>query len=170
LKKAPGFKEYSILLFALLACGVFFAGCSGDSGGTASPTPPSSHAQTAAITPVGALATCLTVNSPSLERLAGGNYKLVDEIDNCGGKDAGPLTITTQVDTETTKQSTNLMGPATIPAHEKAMYDTPTGQTGGSSKELHFPSPPPPSAIVTVLVTIDGAVAGEWDGELKIPA
>lgn len=170
LKNAPGFKEHPILLIALLlACTVFFASCSGDTSSNSSPTPPASNTQTSAITPIGAVAICLTVNSPSLVKLADGHYKLVDEIDNCSGKDAGPLQITTQIDTQTTKQSTNLMGPATIPAHGKAMYHTFTGQTGGTNKEIHFPSPSSSSALVMVLVTINGAVQGEWDGQVTIP-
>ncbi len=171
MKNAPGFKEHAIFLIALLlACTVFFASCSGDTSSNLSPTPLASNTQTSAITPIGAPATCLTINSPSLVKLTDGNYELVDEIDNCSGKDAGPLKITTQIDTETTKQSTNLMGPATIPAHGKAMYHTFTGQTGGTNKEIHFPSPSSPSAVVTVLATINGAVQGEWDGQVTIPA
>jgi hypothetical protein len=171
LKNAPDFKEHPIFLIALLlACTVFFASCSGDTSSSSSPTPPASNTQTSAITPIGALATCLTVNSPSLVKLADGNYKLVDEIDNCSGKDAGPLKITTHIVTKTTKQSTNLMGPATIPAHGKAMYHTFTGQTSRTNKEIHFHFPSSPSAIVTVSVTINGAVQGEWDGQVTIPA
>jgi hypothetical protein len=166
LKNAPSFKEHPIFLIALLlACTVFFASCSGDTSGNSS-----SNTHTSAIAPIGAQATCLTMNLPSLVKLADGHYKLVDEIDNCSGKDAGPLKITTQIDTKTTKQSTNLMGPATISANGKARYHTFTGQTGGTNKEIHFPSPSPPSAIVTVLATINGAVQGEWDGQVTIPA
>jgi hypothetical protein len=103
-----------------------------------------------------------------LVKLADGNYELVDEIDNCGGKDSGPLKITTQINTQATKLSTNLMGPATIPANGKAMYHTFTGQTSGTNKEIHFS--PSPSALVTVSVTINGAIQGEWDGQVTIPA
>jgi hypothetical protein len=170
LKNIPGFKEHPIFLIALLACTVFLASCFGDTSSNSSPTSLASNTQTSAITPIGALATCLTVNSPSLVKLADGHYKLVDEIDNCGGKDAGPLKITTQIDTQTTKQSTNLLGSATIPANGKAMYSMFTGQTGGTNKEIHFLSPSPPSAVVTVLVTINGAIQGEWDGQVTIPA
>ncbi len=171
LKNTPDFKEHPIFLIALLlACSVFFASCSGDTSSNSSPTLPASNTPTSAITPIGAQATCLTIHSPSLLKLADGHYKLVDEIDNCSRKDTGPLKITTQIDTETTKQSTNLMGPATLPANGKAMYHTFTGQTSGTNKEIHFPSPSSPSAIVTVLVTINGAVQGEWDGQVTIPA
>jgi hypothetical protein len=170
LKNAPGFKEHPIFLIALLACTLFFASCSGETSSNSSPTLPVSNTQTSAITPIGAQATCLTIHSPWLVKLADGNYKLMDEIDNCGGKDAGPLGITTQINAQTTKQSTNLMGPATIPANGKAMYHTFTGQAGGTNKEIHFPSPPSPSALVTVSVTINGAIQGEWDGQVKIPA
>jgi hypothetical protein len=164
-------EQHTLFLIALLlACTVFFASCSGDTSSNSSPTPSTSNTQTSAITPIGAQATCLTINPPSLVKLADGNYKLVDEIDNCRGKDAGPLKITTQIDTETTKQSTNLIGPATIPANGKAIYNTFTGQTGGTNKEIHFPSPSSPSAVVTVLVTINGAIQGEWDGQVTIPA
>jgi hypothetical protein len=170
-KNAPGFKEVPILLIALLlACAVFFASCSGDTSSNASPSPPASTTQTSAITPIGAQATCLTIHSPSLVKLADGQYELVDEIDNCAGKDAGPLKITTQIETETTTQSPKLMGPATILANRKAMYHTFAGQTGGTSKEIHFPSPSSSSAVVTVSVTINGAVQGEWDGQVTIPA
>lgn len=171
LKNAPGFKEHPIFLIALLlACTMFFASCSGDTSSNSSPTSPASNTQTSAITPIGAQATCLSINSPSLVKLADGNYELVDEIDNCGGKDAGPLKITTQINTEKTKQSTNLIGPITIPANRKAMYHTFTGQMVGTNKEVHFLSPSSPSAIVTVLITINGALQGEWDGQVTIPA
>ncbi len=112
MKNAPSFKEHPIFLIALLlAYTVFFASCSGDTSGNSSSTPHASNTHTSAITPIGAQATCLTINSPSLVKLADGHYKLVDEIGNCSGKDAGPLKITIQVDTETTKPGglTNLM-------------------------------------------------------------
>jgi hypothetical protein len=171
LKHAPGFKEHPILLIVLfLACAVFFASCRGDTSSNASSIVPALKIQTAAITPIGAQATCLTIHSPSLVKLADGQYELVDEIDNCAGKDAGPLKITTQIQTETTTQSPKLMGPATILANRKAMYHTFAGQTSDTSKEIHFPSPLAPTAVVTVTVTINGAVQGEWDGQVKIPA
>jgi hypothetical protein len=171
LKHAPGFKEHPILLIALfLACAVFFASCSGDISSNASSIAPASKIQTATIIPIGAQATCLTIHSPSLVKLADGQYELVDEIDNCAGKDAGPLKITSQIETETTTQSPKLMGPATILANRKAMYHTFAGQTGGTSQEIHFPSPLASSAVVTVSVTINGAVQGEWDGQVTIPA
>ncbi len=171
LKNAPGFKVHPIFLIALLACTVFLTSCFGDTNSNPSPASSASNTLTSAITPIGAQATCLTVLSPSLVKLADGHYKLVDEIDNCSGKDVGPLKITTQIDAGTTQQSTSLMGPATIPAHGKAMYSTFTGQTGGTNKEIHFLlSPASPSAVVTVLVMINGAEQGEWDGQVTIPA
>jgi hypothetical protein len=171
LKNAPCFKEHPIFLIALLlTCTVFFASCIGDTSNNSSPTTPASNAQTSAITPIGAQATCFTLYTPSLVKLADGNYEMMDEIDNCGGKDAGPLKITTQIDTETTKQRPDLLGPATLPAHGKALYHTFRGQTGGTNKELQFRSPSSPSAVVTILVTINGALQGEWDGQVTIPA
>jgi len=171
LKDAPGFKVHPIFLIALLlACTVFLASCFGDTSSNSSPVSSTSNTLTSAITPIGAQATCLTVNSPSLVKLTDGHYKLVDEIDNCSGKDVGPLKITTQIDAGTTQQSTSLTGPATIPANGKAMYSTFTGQTGGTNKEIHFLSPSSPSAVITVLVMINGAVQGEWDGQVTIPA
>ena len=171
MKNTPDLKDHPLFLIALLlACTVFFASCSGDTGSNSSATLPASNTQTSAITPIGAQATCLKVNSPSLVKLADANYELVDEIDNCSGKDAGPVQITTQINTSTTKQSTNLLGPATIPAQGKATYHTLTGQPGRSSQEIHFPSPPSSSAFVTVSLTINGAIQGEWDGQVLIPA
>jgi hypothetical protein len=165
LKNAPGFKEHPIFFIALLlACTVFFVSCGGDSSSN------SSSASPAPITPIGAQATCLTLHPPALVKLADGHYKLVDEIDNCSGKDIGPFTVTAQIDTVTTKLSTNLTGPATIAANGNAMYHTFTGQTGDANKEIQFPAPSSPSAVVTVLVTMNGAVQGEWDGQVTIPA
>jgi hypothetical protein len=170
LKNVADFKEQPIFLIAfLLACTVFFASCSGDTSSNSSPVSLGSHAQTSATTSVRAQTTCLTVNSPALAKLASGNYKLVDEIDNCSRKDAGPLKITAHIDTETTKQSTHLMGPTTIPANGKATYQTFTGQTGSTNKEIHFPSPASSSAVVTLSVTINGVIQGEWDGQIAIP-
>lgn len=171
MKNAPVFKVHPVFLLALLVtCTVFLASCIGDTGSNSSSAPPASNAQTSAITPIGALATCLTVHSPSLVKLADGNYELMDEVDNCGGKEAGPLKIITQIDAQTTKQSADLLGPATLPAHGKALYHTFSGQTGGTNKELQFRSPSSPSAVVTILVTINGAEQGEWDGQITIPA
>jgi len=171
LKNAPGFKEHPLFLIALLlASTIIFASCGDDVTSISSPTPPASNTRASAITPIGAQATCLTVNAPSLVKLADGNYQMVDEIDNCGGKNAGPLKMVTQVDTQTTKQSMNLLGPVTIAAYGKALCRTFAGQAGGTNKEIHLPSPLPSSAIVTVLVTINGAVQGEWDGQVTIPA
>ena len=111
MKNAPHFREHPLFLIALLlACTVFFTSCIGDTSSNSSPTSPASNAQTSAITPIGAQTTCLTLHPPSLVKLADGNYQLVDEIDNCGAKDAGPLKITTQIVTETTKQSTRSSG------------------------------------------------------------
>jgi len=169
LKDAPGFRVYPILLIALLlACTVFLASCFGDGDSNSSSN---SNTQASAITPIGVPKTCLTVNSPSLVKLADRFYQLVDVIDNCGGKEAGPLQITVQIDAGTTKQSMNLIGPTTIPANGKAMYSTFRGQTGETNKEIHFHflTPSSPSAVVTVLVTIKGAVQGEWDGQVTIP-
>lgn len=172
MKDAPGFKVYPVLLIALLlACTVFLASCFGDDSSNPSLASPASSTQASAITPVGAPATCLTVNSPSLVKLADRFYQLVDVIDNCGGKDLGPLQITVQIDAGTTKQSTNLPGPATIPAHGKAMYSTSGGQTGETNNEIHFLlAPSSSSAVITILVTIKGTVQGEWDGQITIPA
>jgi hypothetical protein len=171
LKYVRVYKKHPIFLIALLlACTVVFASCSEDTSSNSSSLPPTSNTQASAITPIGAQTTCLTINSPSLVKLADGHYKLIDEIKNCGGKVAGPLKITTQIDTETTKHNTNLLGPVTIPANGKAMYQTFTGQTGSTNKEIDFLSPASPSAIITVLVTIKGAVQGEWDGQVMVPA
>lgn len=168
MKKAPGFKAHSIfLLTLLLACAIFLAGCIGD---TSSNSSPSSNAQSSPITPVGAPTTCLTVHSPSLAKLADGNYELMDEIDNCGGNAAGPLKVTAQIDVQNTKQqSASLPGPTMIPAHGNALYHTFTGQTGGTNKELQFHSPSSSSAAVTILATINGSEQGEWDGQISIP-
>jgi hypothetical protein len=151
IKKNPLF-----LIMLLLSCIVFFASCSAGTSNNSSST-------STAITPIGAPTTCLTINSPSLVKLPDGNYKLVDEIDNCGNKDAGPLKVTVQID----KATMDLLGPATIPAKGKAMYNTFTGE---ANKEIHFPSPTPSSANVTILATINGGVQGEWDGQVTIPA
>ena len=109
---------------------------------------------------------CLTLNTPSLVKLADGNYKLVDEIDNCGGKNAGPLQVKVQID----QQTLNLQGPTTIAAHGKAVYNTFAGQTSGTDKEIHFPSPPPVSTALTISATINGNVQGEWDGQVTAPS
>ena len=169
MKNVSVFRDNHILLILmLLTCSVFFASCSeiGSSNSALTPT----ATPTTPITPVGAATTCLTVNSPSLSKLADGNYQLVDTIDNCGEKDAGPLKITTQIDAKTTQLETSLLGPATIPAHGKATYHSFMGQANGTNKEIHFPAPVPASATVTVSVTINGNVQGEWDGQLTIPA
>jgi hypothetical protein len=156
LKNILGFKEHSIFLIALLlSCTVFVASCSGDTSSNSS-----------AITPIGTQTTCLTIHPPSLAKLADGNYKLVDKIDNCKSKDAGPLKITVQIDTATM----NLLGPTTIPAKGKATYNTFTGQKDEKNKEIQFSSPLPSSAAVTILATINSSVQGEWDGQVTIPA
>jgi len=170
LKSAPGFKVHPIFLLALLlTCAVFLASCIGDTSSNSSSTSSASNAQTSAITPVGAVAACLTVHSPSLVKLGDGNYELTDEVNNCGDKEAGPLKVSTQIDTQNTKQSADLLGPATLPAHGKAQYYTFSGQASGTNKELQFRSSASPSAAVTILVTINGAEQGEWDGQLPIP-
>lgn len=169
MKNIPGFKETPILLIVLLlACAVLLASCSWDISSNASTTSPASTTQNTSITPIGAQGTCLTLHSPSLVKLADGQYELVVEIDNCAGKDAGPLKITTRIQIETTTQSPKLLGPATILAHRNAMYHTFAGQSGGTSKEIHFPVPSPSSTVVTVSVTINGAIQGEWDGQVAI--
>jgi hypothetical protein len=170
LKDVTGFRAHPIFLIVLLlACTVFLASCFGDTSSNSSPTLPASHAQTP-ITPIGVPATCLTIHSPSLVKLPDGNYELVDEFDNCGSKDAGPFKVTTQIDTKTTKQSTNLIGPATLPAHTKALFHTFKGQAGSTKKEIQFRSLPASSAVVTILATINGAIQGEWDGQVPVPA
>lgn len=157
MKNAISSKAYSLSLISLLlSCTLFLASCSG--GGTTS--------HSTAITPIGAPIACLTLNVPSLVKLADGNYRLVDEIDNCGSKDAGPLQITVQIN----QQTMNLLGPTTIPANGKATYNTPTGQTGEADKEIHFPSPSPSSTALTILATVNSKIQGEWDGNVTIPA
>jgi len=168
LKDAPGFKLYPILhITLLLACTVFLTSCFGDGSSNSSST---TNIQASAITPIGVPAACLTVNSPSLVKLGDGFFQLVDVIYNCGGKDAGPLQITAQIDAGTTKQSTNLIGPATISANGKAIYSTSTKKTSETNKEIHFLAPTSSPADITVLVMIKGAVQGEWDGQVTIPA
>lgn len=158
-------RHYSLFFFAMvLICTICFAGCGGDSSNSSS-----TSSQTAPITPTGSLPTCLTVHPPTMVKLADGNYQLEDEIDNCGGEDAGPLTISAQIDAGTVQQRTNLTGLATIPAHGKATYHSFTRQTNGTNKELHFPAPST-SASVTISVMLDGALQGEWDGQVTIPA
>jgi hypothetical protein len=170
LKNAPGSKVRPFFLIALLlALTLFGASCGDDTTSNSSP-PPASNTQASDLTPIGAQATCLTVNTPFLVKLTDGNYQLADEVDNCGAKDAGPLKIVIQVNTQTTKQSAHLLGPATIGARGKALYRTSTGQGDGTNKEIHFPPPSPSSTIVTVLVTINSTVQGEWDGQVTIPA
>src|SRR5258708_4774964 len=120
LGNAPGFQQHPIFLITLLlACTVFFPSCRGDPSSISSPPPPASNTQTSAITPIGALATCLTINSPLLVKLADGNYKLVDEIDNCGGKDAGPPPKTNQNKTHNTQYNTNHIGAHRHPVNTK---------------------------------------------------
>ena len=166
MKSITGFKAYPVLLFTLLlACTVLLAGCIGDTGNGSSP---SSNAQVSAITPTGALPTCLTVHPPSLVQLADGNYELVDEIDNCGGNEASPLKVTAQIATQNTKQSVDLTGPAMLPAHGNSLYHTYRGQSSGTNKELQF-RPSSLSAAITILVTINGSEQGEWDGRVAIP-
>ncbi len=166
MKEASSFKTYTILLIALMiACTVFLTGCFGDSSDSSS----ASNTPDSAITPIGVPAACLTVHSPSLLKLAGGDYRLVDVIDNCGKKAAGPLKITAQIDAGTTKESTNLFGPTSISASGKAMYGSSEGQKGRTNKEIYFQAPISPSALITILVTINGSMQGEWDGQVTIP-
>jgi hypothetical protein len=169
LKYVCVYKIHFIFLI-MLACTMIFISCGEDTSSNSSSIPPASNTQASAITPIGAEATCLTINPPSLVKLADGHYKLIDKINNCGGQVAGPLKITIQIDTEPMKHSTNLIGPITIQAHGKAMYQTFTGRTGSTNKELDFLSPASSSAVITVLATIKGAVQGEWDGQVTIPA
>jgi hypothetical protein len=169
LKNTAYFRNNHILLITLLlACTVFFASCGENSSSSSVATPTATP--TTPITPIGAATACLTVNSPSLSKLADGNYQLVDTIDNCGDKDAGPLKIAVQIDARATKLETSLLGPATIPAHGKVAYHNFTGQANGANKEIHFPVPVPAFATVTISVLINGAVQGEWDGQVAIPA
>jgi hypothetical protein len=147
-----------LFVLLLLSCAVFFASCGGDAGANSSST---SGAQVP-LTPIGKPSTCLTVKSPSLLKLADGNYKLGDEIDNCGGNPAGTLKVTLQINAQTI----DLLGPATIPAKGKATYST---FSSPAAKELHFPSSSS-STVVTILATINSSVQGEWDGEVTIPA
>jgi hypothetical protein len=159
LKNKSGSKKYlALFVLLLLFCAVFCESCGGDAGANSSST---SSAQ-AAFTPIGQPATCLTVKSPSLLKLADGNYKLGDEIDNCGGKPAGSLKVTLQINTQTI----NLLGPTTIPAKGKATYSSLSSPT---SKEIHFPSHSS-STVVTILATSNSSMQGEWDGEVTIPA
>lgn len=168
MKSASGFKLYSLYLIALLlASTVFLAGCFGDDSSNTTST---SNTQNTAITPIGMPTTCLKVDSPSLVKLHDGHYKLVDVINNCGGKDAGPLKITAEIDTQTTKHSTNLIGPPIIPANGKAMYQTYTGRSGSKDKEIDFLSPTSSPANIIILVTLNGTMQGEWDGQVTIPA
>ena len=146
-----------LFVLLLLSCAVFFAGCGGDASSSTANT------QAPVITPIGAPAVCLTIKSPSLLKLADGNYKLGDEIDNCGGKAADSLKVTLQINTQTI----NLLGPATIPAKGKATYSTFSSQTG---KEIHFPSHSSSSTTVTIFATSNSSMQGEWDGEVTIPA
>jgi hypothetical protein len=165
LKDAPDFNAFPLLFITLLLfCSVFLVSCFADNA------PSISNTQISAITPVGAQATCLTVNSPSLLKLTDGHFQMLDVIDNCGGKNAGPLQLTTQIDVGTVQQSASLIGPAFIRANSKATYHTYVGQTGGTNKEIAFSSPSSPSIDVTILVTINGTLQGEWDGQVDIPA
>ena len=165
-----GFKKHPISLLALLlTCAVLLTSCFGDNGSNSSPASTASNAQATPITPIGATATCLTVHTPSLVKLADGNYELTDEVENCSGNQAGPLKITAQINTQTANQNAGLLGPATLPAHGKELYHSFSGQTDGTNKELRFRSPTSPSAVVTILVTINGSMQGEWDGQVSIP-
>lgn len=155
-----------LLIMLLLACTLFLASCNVNGSGSSADT--STATPTTPITPIGAATTCLTVNSPTLTKLADGNYQLADNINNCGGKDAGPLKIAVQISAKKMHLETSLLGPATIPAHGKVAYRSFTGQANGANKEIHFAAPKPASATITVSVTINGNMQGEWDGEVSI--
>ncbi len=160
LKGVSGFKTNSVMpILLMMACAMLLSSCFGDSSG-------SSGTQTSAFTPIGVPPTCLTVHPPSLVKITDGYYKLVEEINNCGGKIAGPLDVTAQIAIGTTMQNTNLLGPATIIANSQAVYSS---QNNEMSKELHFSAPASSSALVTVLVKMKGSVQGEWDGQVTIP-
>ncbi len=166
MKNASDFKRYSIWFIALLfGCSIFLTSCFGNDSGNSN----TSSTQFSAITPIGAPATCLTLHPPTLVKLPDGHYKLVEEINNCGGKTAGPLDVTAQITTATTMQNANLLGPALIVANSQAIYSSSGGQKNEMSKELHFIAPVSSSVLVTVLVTMKGSVQGEWDGQVTIP-
>jgi hypothetical protein len=165
LKGVSGFKTYYIVLIvSMIACAMLLASCFGDSNSDSS-----SNSNTQAITPIGVPSTCLTVHPPVLVKLTDGQYKLIEEINNCGGKVAGPLDVTAQIAMGKTTQKANLVGPATIVANSKAIYSSSGGQKNEMSKELHFIAPVSSSALVTVLVTMKGSVQGEWDGQVTVP-
>jgi hypothetical protein len=165
LKNAPDSKKYKVFLaIILLFCITFLAGCGDDTGATSSQT--TATTPTAAITPVGAQPVCLTVNSPSLVKLADGTYNLQDEIDNCGNNDAGPLKVTLQI----SNQTLNLLGPVTLAAKGKTTYNAFSNQAGGTGNKIHLTSQASSSVTVTILATINNNVQGEWDGEVKLPA
>jgi hypothetical protein len=165
LKGVSVFKTYYIVLIVLMiACAMLLASCFGDSDSSSS-----SNSQASSITPIGVPPTCLTVHPPLLLKLADGQYKLVEEINNCGGKVAGPLDVTAQIAMGKTTQNANLAGPAMIVANNKAIYSSSGGQKNEMSKELHFIAPISSSALVTVLVTMKGSVQGEWDGQVTVP-
>ena len=167
LKGISGFKTYSIVFIMLMiACAMLLASCFGDSNSDSSSN---SNTQSSAITPIGVPPTCLTVHPPVLVKLTDGQYKLVEEINNCGGKMAGPLDVTAQIAMGTTTQNANLVGPAMIVANSKAIYSSSGGQKNETNKELHFIAPVSSSALVTVLVTMKGSVQGEWDGQVIVP-
>jgi hypothetical protein len=155
LKNIPGFKAYHLFLVLLLSFLITLLAACGEDTGTSS-TAMTSPSHVVVITPIGAQPVCLTVDMPSLSKLADGNYSLKEEIDNCGGKDANPLKVTLQIGTQTL----NLLGPASLPAKGKAMYN---------SQKLHFTGHPSSSATVTILATINSSVQGEWDGQITIP-
>ena len=168
MKDVSGFKPYNIVLIALMiASAMLLASCFGDGNSNSSSN---SNTQASAITPIGVPPTCLTVRPPSLVKLADGHYKLIEEINNCGGKMAGPLDVNAQIATGTTMQNANLVGPAMIVANSGALYSSSGGQKNETSKELHFVAPVSSSALVTILVTMKGSVQGEWDGQVTIPA
>ncbi len=147
LNNASGFKIYSIRFVVLLfACSLFLTSCFvADNSNSAA-----SNTQYSAITPVGVPATCLTVHPPLLAKLTDGYYKLVEVINNCGGKMAGPLDVTAQITTGTMAQNANIMGPVMIVANSKAIYSSSGGQKSQVNKELHFISPVSSTVLVAV--------------------
>jgi hypothetical protein len=166
LKDASGFKIYSIWLIALLlACSIFLTSCFGDDNSNST----ISSTQDSPITPIGVPATCLTVHSPTLLKLSDGHYQLIDEINNCAGKEAGPLKVAAQITAGTTMHSVSLFGTSVISPNGKALYRTYSGKPDSKDKEIDFLSPASSPADVIVLVTLNGTQQGEWDGQVTIP-
>ena len=166
LKNVSRIKIYSILYAALLLTSCLsLASCFGDSSNTTA-----SNTQDSAITPIGVPATCLTVHPPALVKLSDGHYKLIDEINNCGAKDAGPLDVTVQIIAGSATHNASFVGPSGIPANGKALYQTYVGRATSQEKEIDYPSPVASPANVMISVTFNKVVQGEWDGQVAIPA